>query len=143
MSEDDGDWRRDTDSFEQIKQIGTPTFGLIVDPLVDFICCSRGVSEVQAPALTLEVGLVGGYEGLLHGEALLGEHGVSNQHRVLVGPSRQGLVQLLEHLVRPCANQVNSCLFQTGLGQTVTRFTVLLVAESSEDLLPGLSVSTR
>lgn len=66
------------------------------------------MSEVQAPALTLEVGLVGGYEGLLHGEALHGEHGVSNQHRVLVGLSRQGLVQLLKHLVRPCTDQVNS-----------------------------------
>lgn len=105
------------------------------------------MSEVQAPALTLEVGLVGGYEGLLHGEALHGEHGVSNQHRVLVGLSRQGLVQLLEHLVRPCTDQVNSHLFQIGVGQIFTQFfsrssTVLLVAESSEDLLPSLSVST-
>lgn len=66
-----------------------------------------GVAEVQAPALTLEVGFVGGYEGLLHGEALLAEHGVGNQHKVLVGLSRQGLVQPLQHIVWAWANQVN------------------------------------
>ena len=86
----------------------TPTLGLIANPLVDFICCFLGVSEVQTPALTLEVGFVGGHKGLLHGEALLCEHGVGDEHGVLIGLSRQGLVKLLEHLVRPCANQVNS-----------------------------------
>ena len=61
-----------------IQLLCIPTFGLIVDPFVDFICCHIGVAKVQALALTLEVGLVGGYESLLHGEALLAEHGVGN-----------------------------------------------------------------
>lgn len=56
----------------------TPTFGLIVDPFIDFICCHIGVAKVQALALALEVGLVGGYKSLLHGEALLAEHGIGN-----------------------------------------------------------------
>lgn len=84
-----------------------PTFGLIVDPFIDFICGPTGVAEVQAPALTLEVGFVGGYKGRLHGEALLAEHAVGNQHKVLVGFSCQGLVQLLQHLVGACADQVS------------------------------------
>lgn len=86
----------------------TPTFGLIVDPVIDFICCLIGFAEVQAPALTLEVGFVGSYKGLFHGEALLGEHGVGNQYNVLVGLGCQGLVQLLQHLVWSCADQVDS-----------------------------------
>lgn len=85
----------------------TPTFGLIVDPLVDFCRSLLGCTEVQVPALTLEVGFVGSDKGLLHGEALLSEHAVCNQHNVLVGPGRQGLVQLLQHLVWPCAQRGN------------------------------------
>lgn len=86
----------------------TPTIGLIVDPFIDFICCLLLVAEVQAPALALEVGFVGSYKGLLHGEVLAGEHGVGDQHGAPVGLCRQGLVQLLQHLVRPCADEVNS-----------------------------------
>lgn len=121
-----------------------PTFGLIADPLIDFICCFLGVCEVQTPALTLEVGFVGGYKGLLHGEALLSEHGIGDQHRVLIGLGRQGLVKLLKHFVRPCANQVNSYLFLSKFHAAAVSevFTIFLVAESSEDLLPGLSVSS-
>lgn len=122
----------------------TPTFGLIADPLIDFIRCFLGVSEVQTPALTMEVGFVGGYKGPLHGEALLSEHGIGDQHGVLIGLCRQGLVKLLKHLVRPCANQVNSCLFLSKFRAVAVRgiCTIFLVAESSEDLLPGLSVSS-
>ena len=60
------------------------TFGFIVDPGVDFICCPLCVSEIEAPALTLEIGFVGGYKGLLHGEALLRKHGVGDGNNVLV-----------------------------------------------------------
>lgn len=63
----------------------TLTFSLVVDPFIDRICCRRGVAEVQAPALKLEVGFVGGYKGLLHGKAHLAEHGIGNQHNVLIG----------------------------------------------------------
>lgn len=123
----------------------TPTFGLIADPLVDFIRCFLGVSEVQVPALTLEVGFVGGHEGLLHGEALLAEQGVGDQHRVLIGLARQGLVKLLQHLVRPCENQAHSRLLPPKFHAVAAGgvCTVFLVAESSEDLLPGLSMSSR
>lgn len=126
------------------KRKGAPTFGLIADPLIDFTCCFRRVSEVQAPALTLEVGFVGGYKALLHGEAVLGEQGVGDQHRVLVGLSRQGLVKLPEHPVRPCANPVNSSLFLSKFHKVAAGrvCTIFLVAESSEDLLAGLSVSS-
>lgn len=123
----------------------TPTFGLIADPLVDFTRCFLGVSEVQVPALTLEVGFVGGHEGLLHGEALLAEQGVGDQHRVLIGLARQGLVKLLQHLVRPCENQAHSRLLPPKFHAVAAGgvCTVFLVAESSEDLLPGLSMSSR
>lgn len=85
----------------------TPTSGLVVDPLVDFSCSLLGRTEVQVPALALEVSFVGSDKGLLHGEALVSEHAVCNQHNVLVGPGRQGLVQLLQHLVWPCAHRGN------------------------------------
>lgn len=145
-SSDQRGWKmKDRYSFfcaDKIKQ--SPTFGLVADPLIDFICCLLGVSEVQTPALTLEVGFVGGYKGLLHGEALLSEHGVGDQHGVLIGLSCQGLVKLLKHLVRPCANQVNSYLFLLKFHAAAVGgvCTIFLVAESSEDLLPGLSVSS-
>lgn len=71
------------------------TFGLVVDPFIDFICCPLWVTKVQAHALTLVVGFVGGYKGLLHGETLFAEHGIGNHHNVLVGLGCQGLVQLL------------------------------------------------
>ena len=71
----------------------TPTFGLIVDPLIDFIGSPLAVAEVQAPALTLEVALVGGDKGLLHGETLLAENAIGDQHSILVGLCCQGLVQ--------------------------------------------------
>lgn len=83
-----------------------PTFSLIVDPFIDFSCRLTGVAEVQVPALTLEVGLVRGHKGLLHGEAVSGEHCVGNQHNILVGFGRQGLVQLSQHLVWSCADRV-------------------------------------
>lgn len=82
------------------------TFSLIVDPGIDGVCCSLRVAEVQAPALTLEVGSVGGDKGLLHGEALLAEHGVGNGYNVLVGLGRQGLVKLPQHLVRAWRGEV-------------------------------------
>lgn len=87
------------------------TFGLIVDPFIDFICCCLRVAEVQSPALTLEVLFVGGHKSLLHGEILLAEHSICNQHDVLVGFARQVLMQLLQHLVRTCADQENFELF--------------------------------
>lgn len=143
MTKEDGRLRTDTDSFVQMKKTG-PTFGLVADPLVDFICCFLRLSEVQTPALTLEVGFVGGYKGLLHGEALLSEHGVGDQHGVLIGLRRQGLVKLLQHFVRPCANQVHPYLFLSKFHPVAVGgvCTIFLVAESSEDLLPGLSVSS-
>lgn len=85
----------------------SPTIGLIIDPFIDFICCLLLVAEVQVPALTLEVGFVGGHKGLLHGEALAGEDGVGNQHSAPVGLCCQGFVQLPQQLVRPCADEVN------------------------------------
>lgn len=80
----------------------TPTFGLVADPFVDLIRSLLGPTEVQSLALTVEVGFVGGNKGLLHGEALVSEHAVGNQHNVLVGLGGQGLVQLPQHLVRSC-----------------------------------------
>lgn len=77
-----------------------PTFGLVVDPVVDLTRCILRVVEVQAPELTLEVGFVSGHKGLLHGEALLAENAIGNEHSILIGPSHQRLVQLLQHLVR-------------------------------------------
>lgn len=80
-----------------------PTFGLIVDPFIDFISCLLGVREVQASGLTFEVLFVLDHKARLHGEALLGEQAVGDQDGVLVGLGHQGLVQLLQHLVRTCA----------------------------------------
>lgn len=88
----------------------TPTFGLVADPFVNLIRSLMGPIEVQSPALAVEVGFVGGNKGLLHGETLVSEHAVGNQHNVLVGLSRQGLVQLPQHLVRPCADGGSSRL---------------------------------
>lgn len=79
-----------------------------------------GVAEVQGPALTLKVGFVGTHEGLLHGETPLAEQGVGNQHDVLIGLGSQGFVQLLQHFVRPCPDQVNSS--NTVQGLNMTRF---------------------
>lgn len=88
----------------------TPTFGLVADPFVDLIRSLMGPTEVQSPALAVEVGFVGGNKGRLHGEALVSEHAVGNQHNVLVGLGRQGLVQLPQHLVRSCADGGSSRL---------------------------------
>lgn len=105
-------YRLDINSFSltrEILHLCCPTFGLVADPLVDLICSFLGPAEVQSSALAVEVGFVGGNKGLLHGETLVREHAVGDQHNVLIGLSRQGLVQLPQHLVRSCAGGGHSC----------------------------------
>ena len=77
------------------------TLGLIIDPAVDPVCGCLGVAEVHSTVFTLEVCLVGRHEALVHREILLAEEGIGDEHLPLVGPGSQGLVEFLQHFVRP------------------------------------------